>query len=80
MFKNIYNDFLQIGTGCTEDNDCKEQHSYCDQKECRCNKYQCPNYIENGDLGCKCCHIGFENIFYCDKGYTVAHPDHIIYW
>ena len=69
-----------IDKGCTEDSDCKKPHSYCDKKKCDCEQHQCPNSIENGELGCKCCHIGFDNVLWCNKGYTVAHPDYIIYW
>ena len=69
-----------MNEGCVEDDDCKMQYSFCDQNTCGCEEYQCPTKIENGDLGCMCGHIGFENIFYCNKGYTVPHPDHILYW
>ena len=71
---------IKCNRGCVLDNDCKEQYSYCDQKTCGCEQYQCPHYINHGELGCECGHIGFNNIFYCNKGYTVAHPDYIIYW
>ena len=73
-------DDISCSPGCVQDDDCIMPHSYCNQTTCKCEQHQCPDKIENGEIGCTCCHVGFENIFYCDKGYTVAHPDYIIYW
>ena len=73
-------DDISCSQGCVQDEDCKLPHSYCNHTTCGCEQHQCPDKIDNGVIGCLCCHVGFENIFYCDKGYTVAHPDYIVYW